>query len=31
VANFLSAFLYAGGSLEKRLIQKEMEKMGDEE
>jgi hypothetical protein len=31
VANFLSAFLYSGGSLEKRLIQKEMEKMGDEE
>jgi 2TM domain len=31
VANFLSAFLYSGGSLEKRLIQKEMERMGDEE
>jgi hypothetical protein len=30
-ANFLSAFLYSGGSLEKRLIQKEMERMGDEE
>jgi len=31
VAHFLSAFLYAGGNLEKRLIQKELEKMKHEE
>ena len=31
VAHFLSAFLYQGGNLEKRLIQKELEKMEDEE
>jgi sterol desaturase/sphingolipid hydroxylase (fatty acid hydroxylase superfamily) len=31
VAHFLSAFLYAGGSLEKRLVQKELEKIDDEE
>jgi len=30
VAHFLSAFLYAGGSLEKRLVQKELEKIDDE-
>jgi sterol desaturase/sphingolipid hydroxylase (fatty acid hydroxylase superfamily) len=30
VAHFLSAFLYAGGNLEKRLIQKELEKFDDE-
>jgi hypothetical protein len=31
VANFLSAFLYSGGNLEKRLVQKELEKIDDEE
>ncbi len=31
VAHFLSAFLYSGGSLEKRLVQKELEKIDDEE
>jgi hypothetical protein len=31
VAHFLSAFLYAGGNLEKRLVQKELEKINDEE
>ena len=31
VAHFLSAFLYAGGNLEKRLVQKELEKIKDEE
>jgi hypothetical protein len=31
VAHFLSAFVYQGGSLEKRLIQRELEKMEDEE
>jgi hypothetical protein len=30
VAHFLSAFLYSGGNLEKRLIQKELEKLDDE-
>jgi len=31
VSNFLSAYLYSGGSMEKRLIQKELEKMSDED
>jgi len=31
VAHFLSAFLYSGGNLEKRLVQKELEKIDDEE
>jgi hypothetical protein len=30
VAHFLSAFVYSGGSLEKRLMQRELEKMDDE-
>jgi len=31
VAHFLSAFIYPGGSLEKRLMERELEKMDDEE
>jgi hypothetical protein len=31
VSHFLSAFLYSGGNLEKRLVQKELEKINDEE
>jgi hypothetical protein len=31
LAHFLSAFLYSGGNLEKRLVQKELEKIDDEE
>jgi uncharacterized membrane protein YdbT with pleckstrin-like domain len=31
VAHFLSAFIYQGGSLEKRLVQRELEKMQDED
>jgi Flp pilus assembly protein TadB len=31
VAHFLSAFVYQGGSLEKRMIQRELERMKDEE
>jgi len=30
-AHFLSAFLYSGGRLEQRLIQKELEKLDEEE
>ena len=31
VAHFMSAFITPGGSLEKRLVQRELEKMEDEE
>ncbi|MBN1836959.1 MAG: 2TM domain-containing protein [Spirochaetales bacterium] len=31
VAHFLSAYVYQGGALEKRMIQRELERMKDEE